>query len=657
MTTVFKQVGPYEILRQIGHGGMAVVFLALDTRGKQRVALKLVQQGTDREAQEIVEAEQFGAELQKRFSERGAHVPAVYEYGIDQDSGYFFVAMEYLDGENLSEVVSKGPLPPARAAEIAVELARFLEDAHAFEAVINGRSLQSLLHLDLKPRNVRITSAQEVKVLDFGTAKALSLSRKVTRNDFGSVAYLSPERLETGEVDARADLWALGVVLYEMLRGAPPFQAADTRRLERLILARRPPPSLMERCPAGLAAIVSKLLDPRSSERYASAREIREDLERFKAGRQTRAEEAGWPARAYDDAATRRTSPSGSGVPGGQVAPTDVDADKTRRTIPPPLPKPVAPPQPPPAAAVVAAPPPAPVKKAPPSRFGRLFRAALLLVGLGLVANEFSIGAEAGRLAHSASTHGFEQLPAAWRDYDELRNRSNLRFGVNGLEEALVDRTNTLADRVFANYRSPSPTVREAQWAEARDALSRALTRAGDRRDLRAELRYCEGHLHRINGEAQKLRGDGDAGSSELSEAVVAFREAHELRSSWLDPFLGLFRTFIVGLDDVERGADALKQAQERNYDVSERDAAVLADGYRSLGNAMVKTARQLEGLPQERDYLSRAAEAYRFALTHYGNAGSLPNVPQNIARTQRALLQVEESLGEGVTAAAESEQ
>ena len=309
MTTVFKQVGPYQILRQIGHGGMAVVFLALDTRAKQRVALKLVQQGTDREAQEIVEAEQFGAELQKRFSERGAHVPAVYEYGIDQDSGYFFVAMEYLDGENLSEVVSQGPLPPARAAEIAVELARFLEDAHAFEAVINGRNLQSLLHLDLKPRNVRITSAQEVKVLDFGTAKALSLSRKVTRNDFGSVAYLSPERLETGEVDARADLWALGVVLYEMLRGAPPFQAADTRRLERLILARRPPPSLMERCPAGLAAIVSKLLDPRSSERYASAREIREDLERFKAGRQTRAEEGGWPARAYDDAATRRTSP------------------------------------------------------------------------------------------------------------------------------------------------------------------------------------------------------------------------------------------------------------------------------------------------------------------------------------------------------------
>ncbi len=96
----------------------------------------------------------------------------------------------------------------------------------------------------------------------------------------------------------------------------------------------------------------------------------------------------------------------------------------------------------------------------------------------------------------------------------------------------------------------------------------------------------------------------------------------------------------------MERGADALKQAQDRQYDVSERDAALLADGYRSLGTAMVRTARQLEGLPQERDYLARAAEAYRFALTHYGNAGSLANVPQNIARTQRALLQVEETSG-----------
>jgi hypothetical protein len=661
MTTVFKQVGPYHILRQIGHGGMAVVFLALDTRSNRRVALKLVQRTSDREAQEIVEAEQFGAELQKRFSERGAHVPAVYEYGVDEDSGYFYVAMEYVDGENLSEVIAKGRLLPARAADIAIELARFLEEAHAFEAVINGRNLNALLHLDLKPRNVRITSAQLVKVLDFGTAKALSLSRKVTRNDFGSVAYLSPERLETGEVDARADLWALGVVLYEMVRGIPPFQAADTRRLERLILARRPPPSLTEQCPPGLAAVVSRLLDSRPAERYANAREIREDLERFKGGQQTVAEEQGWPSRAYDDAATRRTSPVASAVavpqtigavpvgPGTSRTPP-ADADKTRRTLPPPLPGA------PPAPMSVATPAPAVSPKVPPSRFRRLFRAALVLIGAGLLVSEISIGSEAGRLARAVSMHGFDQLPKAWEQYDHLADRSNLGMGTHDLRDALIDRTTTLADRVIANYRSPTPTVREAQWAAARDALSHALSRVGDDRTLRSALRYCEGHLHRINGEAKRARGEIDAASDDLTEAVVAFREAHDLRQDWPDPFVGLFRTFVIGLDDVERGADALRQAQERRYEATERDVALLADGYRLQGNTLVRTAGQLEDLPQGREYLSRAAEAYRLALANYAIAGSLPNVPQNIVRTQRALLQVEESLGEGVTVDAVTE-
>jgi serine/threonine-protein kinase len=114
---------------------MAVVFLATDTRADRQVALKLVQRGTDRETQEIADAEQFGAELQKRFGEHGSHVPVVYEYGVDEDSGYFYVAMEYLDGENLSEVIALGPVEPERAASIAGELARFLEDAHAFEAL------------------------------------------------------------------------------------------------------------------------------------------------------------------------------------------------------------------------------------------------------------------------------------------------------------------------------------------------------------------------------------------------------------------------------------------------------------------------------------------------------------------------------------------
>ena len=105
-------------------------------------------------------------------------------------------------------------------------------------------------------------AGDEIKVFDFGIAKALSLSRKVTRNDFGSIAYLSPERLESGEIDAQAELWAVGVLLYEMVSGLQPFQAADTRRLEQRIRARRPPAAIDGACPAGLQAIIAKLLAP-----------------------------------------------------------------------------------------------------------------------------------------------------------------------------------------------------------------------------------------------------------------------------------------------------------------------------------------------------------------------------------------------------------
>ena len=238
MTTVFQRVGPYEIDREIGRGGMASVFLATDSRTGRRVALKLVPTGTDREAHDILDAERWGAKLQEQFCKLSGHVPAVYEY--DTDGQYFYIAMEYLEGRNLSEVITGGPLAPERAVRIAIQLCHFLEAAHAFEATIEGRPLRSLLHGDLKPRNIRVLDGDQVKVLDFGIAKALSLSRKVTRNDFGSIAYLSPERLESGDMDAHADFWAVGVLLYEMVAGVQPFRAADTRRLEQLIRSLQP---------------------------------------------------------------------------------------------------------------------------------------------------------------------------------------------------------------------------------------------------------------------------------------------------------------------------------------------------------------------------------------------------------------------------------
>jgi serine/threonine protein kinase len=561
MTTVFNRLGPYEILREIGRGGMAVVFLANDTRTGRPVALKLVPEGTDREAREILEAEQWGAELQKQFSAVSTHVPAVYEHGVE--SGYFHVAMEYLDGENLSDVITRGPMEPERAVATALELCRFLDDAQRFEAVIGDRRLRSLLHGDLKPRNVRITSSGQVKVLDFGIAKALSLSRKVTRNDFGSVAYLSPERLESGQVDAHADFWAVGVLLHEMIAGTPPFRAADTRQLERQILSRNPPPPLDDRCSVGLQAVVAKLLSPNPPDRYSSASAIGEDLVRVQLGVTTNAERDGWPNRATDEARTRRTH-----------APGDTADQATRRTsngdrsAAPPVTT-----QPPADTTVRTA-------RAPRRRARGVLRFALLFLALAMVVNEMRVASAARRVARVVPTRGLDELADSWSRYDAISRRSYLHIGAARLERSLIEQSAVVANGVIDNYRTPMPTVREAQWRKAREALARATQLTPGDRHLKAALRYCEGHLHRIDGEARKARRQTASAQGEFTQAVAAFREAAELRPQWPDPFLGLARTFIYGLDDVDRGADALNQAQRNGYTPGDRETVQLGDSW-----------------------------------------------------------------------------
>ena len=623
MATVFDRVrvGPYEIVHEIGRGGMAVVFLATDIRDDRRVALKLVPIGNDHETHEVFEAEQWGAKLQEQFCRVSENVPAVYEYGTE--SGYLYIAMEYLDGRNLSEVLTAGPLPPARAVTIAIQLCRFLEAAHNFEAIIDGRSLRSLLHGDLKPRNIRLLDGETVKVLDFGIAKALSLSRKVTRNDFGSLAYLSPERLESGEIDPHADFWAVGVLLYEMLAGIQPFRAADTRRLEQRIRSLRPAAPLDPGCPMPLQATVAKLLAGNPGDRYGSAREIREDLECFTAGRETQAQRDGWPGRAIlqDEPPTRRTQ-----------IPAAPDEEATRRTPRAPE-KTVS------------------VPKALPSTVRtrsarRPLRTALIVLAFFIVTNEIGVACRANRLSAEVPTAELDTVGRLWERYDAISARS-LNIGAAGLQHALINQTVTVTERVIGNYRTPVPTVREAQWKMAREALAHALAAAPNNRQLKGSLRYCDGHLHRINGEARKARRLNLQAHHEFTEAVSAFREAAELRPGWPDPFLGLMRTFIYGLEDVDRGADALNQAQRLGYTAGDRETVQLADGYRTRAVTFVRSARAVAGMPQEQEYLTRAAEAYRRAIDLYSKVVEYGDVPRSMRATQRALAQVEQRISE----------
>jgi tetratricopeptide (TPR) repeat protein len=158
---------------------------------------------------------------------------------------------------------------------------------------------------------------------------------------------------------------------------------------------------------------------------------------------------------------------------------------------------------------------------------------------------------------------------------------------------------------------------------------------------LKASLRYCEGHLHRIDGEADKVRHRSATANQHFTEAVSAFREAAELRRDWPDPFLGLARVFIYGLEDVDRADDALKQAEKLGYTIGNRETAQLADGYRARGDSLWQTARQLTDMPQEREYLQRAGEAYRQAQGLYERILGFPGVAGSLRRTQRSIEQI----------------
>ena len=651
MATV-SHVGAYEIQHQIGSGGMAPVFLATDTRTGRQVALKLLFIDNDHEGQQILEMERGGATLQEQFGQSCRYVPAVYEHGVE--GPYFFIAMEYLAGRNLSEFIGAGALTADRALKIGIQLCEFLEAADSFTGTLDGRTVHSFLHGDLKPRNIRILENDEIKVFDFGIAKALSLSRKVTRNDFGSSAYMSPERIESGNIDAQAEFWAVGVLLYEMVSGVQPFRALDTARLERRIRERRPPAALNADCPPGLQAIIARLLAGAVDDRYRSAKEIREELQRCADGQQTIAEREGWPLRTHDEPATRRTH-----RPEAESSKPDSE-EATRRTL---RERPASTSVQAPAVAQAAAP--AAVdaqnlqggvaagaatgvgqglqalpRKTWRSRGRRLVKMVLILIVLSIIAKEIRINIAATALAGVVGSQDLTAINQTWTQYEALVEGS-LQMGGRPLERALLARTTALADDVMAKYRDQNVIVWESQWQQAREALNHAWRRNRSNRSRQAALRYCEGQLHRIDGEARvaELRAAADKGDSrkaaekgpaaqrELAAAVTAFREAAELRQNWPDPFLGLMRAF-VAQEDIERAADALAQAQSYGYAADRRDWFYLAEGYvvRGAKYAAVK----------ELDSLTRAADAYTRAIDLYGKASGYRNSAQRLRDAQR---------------------
>ncbi len=273
----------YEIHRRLARGGMAQVYLARDRSLDRPVAVKEL---VPEFATDPSFVERFRREAQAAANLSHPNIVGVYDWGT-QD-GTYFIVMEYVDGPSLSQVIRRdGPLHPRRAAEVAGEVAAALGSAHS----------RGVVHRDIKPGNVLLTSSGQAKVTDFGIARALSSADEdLTQagSVMGTATYFSPEQAQGLPVDPRTDLYSLGVVLYEMVTGRPPFTGETPLAIAYKHVQDQPaPPStVIPDLPVALEAVIMKLLAKRPGDRYASAEELRRDLGRFLAGEDTSAHKA-----------------------------------------------------------------------------------------------------------------------------------------------------------------------------------------------------------------------------------------------------------------------------------------------------------------------------------------------------------------------------
>ena len=260
----------YEILEVIGTGGMAVVYKARCHRLNRLVAIKILKEDTTQD-EEL--RRRFHAESQAVAMLSHPNIVSVFDVSRSSDADY--IVMELIDGLTLKQYMQqKGVLNWREALHFAIQIAKALEHAHS----------RGIVHRDIKPHNIMVLKDGSVKVADFGIARITSSSNTLTREALGSVHYISPEQAKGGRVDERTDIYSLGVVLYEMLTGRPPFDGESPVSIAIQHISERPPlpTELNPDIPKGLEQITMHAMCPDLENRYASATELLDDLDEFR---------------------------------------------------------------------------------------------------------------------------------------------------------------------------------------------------------------------------------------------------------------------------------------------------------------------------------------------------------------------------------------
>jgi hypothetical protein len=498
-------------------------------------------------------------------------------------------------------VIGAGPLPPARAAKIALAICRFLAAAHRFETDVEGVHYALIVHGDLKPDHVLLLDNDEIRVLDFGIAKALAERTLVTTNKWGSIQYASPERLQSeGHVNEHADFWSLGVMLFEMVAGYRPYHRYEhnASRLDAAIRRQEAPEPLPVDADPVLVAIIRKLLATQIERRYTSADLIVRDLESYLAGAQTLA------ATDVAQASVATVRVAASGVPpiplpvippiptvAGPAPSASVPTEALPRTQPTIATEAIAPPKAKPA------------KKR--SRFRTLLRYGVMFFLLSMVMRECVGLAQADRLRERIDTIEAEEVAEIRTEYRRITT-GPFSFGAGQLRVPLRDRMVALADRAILEFRTDSPSVSEVEWQRARDSIAFAQE-LSSRSSIAAKRAYIDAHLVRI---AARDRAG-------FEEAVRGFRESARLDSQAPDPYLGLARIYAYSLREVEPLIDAINEAEERGYQPGPREQAQIGDAYRFRADRTRAAAANLSG-DARTEQLASAVEDYGQCIAYF---------------------------------------